>query len=246
MYISVTPLLFAPSSAMGFHMPLPYGPAPSPDKPMAKAHPSFGGVHSLVISSGWRWGVESSDENWGGNNRIQSNCPGSSHNRSIIWLLDIFIWEFFFSSTSGDLNDRFQNPRSEMEMWSLAAWEMLRGEWDHNASCPGGGDTGMQSSRSPLRNTTPHDGGKRRPGRMWCTPQVEKTFTEKEIILIIITVKASLHRMSQMIYYQLNQEKYGNRTEAARNISPLSYSRKINTVLETRCCLNSWCLSMPI
>lgn len=43
-------------------MPLPYGPAPSPDKPIAKAHPSFQGVHSLVISSGWRWGDGEADE----------------------------------------------------------------------------------------------------------------------------------------------------------------------------------------
>lgn len=52
---------------MSFHMPLPYGPAPSPDKPVAKAHPSFQGVHSLVISSGWRWrkqGIQEIEPGW--------------------------------------------------------------------------------------------------------------------------------------------------------------------------------------
>lgn len=52
---------------MSFHMPLPYGPAPSPDKPVAKAHPSFQGVHSLVISSGGRWrtqGTQKTEPGW--------------------------------------------------------------------------------------------------------------------------------------------------------------------------------------
>ena len=71
---------------MSSHMPLPYGPEPTADKPSAKAHPSSQGARSLVIRTeaaaagagkgeengkvelvleeevGWWWG----DGGWGG------------------------------------------------------------------------------------------------------------------------------------------------------------------------------------
>lgn len=145
---------------MSFHMPLPYGPAPSPDKPMAKAHPSFWGVHSLVISSGWRWGAGNTDENRAGNNRIQANCPRPSENnfvseRSVTWLLDIWFWLFFICWFE------WQNSESEegdggvaLQLPPLTALN-AEGEWDCDASCPGGGDTGMQSSCSSKEHCTP-------------------------------------------------------------------------------------------
>lgn len=139
---------------MSFHMPLPYGPAPSPDKPMAKAHPSFQGVHSLVISSGWHWGVGNTDRNGAVDSRIQANCPSPSSNcfrteRRIIWLLAIlfcffcvFLWWFEWQILESQVS--ILNPECE---------------GNHNASCPGGGDTGMQKHYSTLwwrKNTHSH------------------------------------------------------------------------------------------
>lgn len=45
-------------------------------------------------------------------------------------------------------------------MWHFAALSSIGAEeeWDHNASCPGGGDTGMRSSRSTGKRYTPRYG----------------------------------------------------------------------------------------
>lgn len=134
---------FAPSSAMSFHMPLPYGPAPSPDKPVAKAHPSFQGVHSLVISSAWRWGTQGTQKKrepgWESTEFRQITrvlfeilhhsavgCPPPSP----CFLLNAIVITYF---TICELKSSFVSS--------------AEGEWDHNTSCPGGGDAGMQSSR---------------------------------------------------------------------------------------------------
>lgn len=164
---------------MSFHMPLPYGPAPSPDKPMAKAHPSFQGVQSLVISSGWRWGVENTDENRAGNNTIQANCSRPSSNyfvseQSIIWLLDILFGFLFLWRFERHISD------SEKGEGAVAA----EGEWDHDAGCPGGGDAGMRWS---LRNTH-HVGEKRRDLHRSTIKNLLVYSCKKEIITLTITL----------------------------------------------------------
>lgn len=70
-------------------MPPPYGPAPFPDKPVAKAHPSFQGVHSLVISSGNVENKENRNENQAGNQQNSDKFSRFSSNHLAIPLSDI-------------------------------------------------------------------------------------------------------------------------------------------------------------
>lgn len=84
---------------MSFHMPPPYGPAPSPDKPVAKAHPSFQGARSLVISSGWRWGEGNTEEDRVGKlGKIRANGPGSLLELLRPLALGEFYFKIFFFS----------------------------------------------------------------------------------------------------------------------------------------------------
>lgn len=134
---------FALPSAMSFHMPLPYGPAPSPDKPVAKAHPSFQGVHSLVISSGWRWrkqGTQKKEPGWQPTEfrQIIHVLFWSSHHFAV-WYFPTFFCNMIVMT--------YFTNREVKYSFDFSA----EGEWNHNTSCPGGGDTGMQSSQSTGR-----------------------------------------------------------------------------------------------
>lgn len=137
-------------------MPPPYGPAPSPDKPVAKAHPSFQGARSLVISSGWRWGEGNTEEDRVGEfSKIRANGPGS-----LLELLRPLAWgqNFILSLLLSffKLESDYIFYAAWMQMWHFAALSSIsaEGEGDHNASCPGGGDTGMRSSRSTGKHYT--------------------------------------------------------------------------------------------
>lgn len=158
---------FALSSAMSFHMPLPYGPAPSPDKPVAKAHPSFQGVHSLVISSGWRWrkqGIQEIEPGWETTEFRQIiNVLFEPSCHSAVWYSPLFSCNIIVI-TYFNVKWKYSLKCDVKHSFSFSA----EGEWKHNTSCPGGGDTGMQSSQSA--------GGRGSSG--WCSREQHLTWTQ--------------------------------------------------------------------
>lgn len=182
------------------------------------------------------------------------------------WILDFGFLFFFLFPARGDLNDRFQNVRMEMEMMRLLLGRSFpttalslngEGERDHNASCPGGGDTGMQSSRR-TEETRRHTTEQTHALISHNNNNNNNTDHSSDIsecghkqVHFSLMLGTFLYWMFPMIHC------YRKWTRTTRNIatepkesgkdsSSLSYSRKINTVLKTRCWLNSWCLSMLV
>lgn len=67
-----------------------------------------------------------------------------------------FYFKIFFLFFFFQLESDYIFYKLWMQMWHFSALSSIsaEGEWDHNASCPGGGDTGMRSSRSTGKHYT--------------------------------------------------------------------------------------------
>lgn len=154
MYISVTPLLLPClllwASICHFHMAL----HPLLTSPWLRPiHHSRECAHLLSAQAGNGKNKEYRKENQAGNQQNLSKLSMFSWNHLAIPLLDI---SSLFSCNMIVIT--YFTIREVKYSFDFSA----EGEWNHNTSCPGGGDTGMQSNQST---------GKHHSSRLWSKEQ---------------------------------------------------------------------------